>query len=103
MMNQPLRRMDPLGRSAPLSTARASSPWASAPTVGSVSPIRGGSERAIVDIWIAEAVGADDVGHRGDCLGAAHHAGGFGETNACAGAGRRALADDGTGGGEANG
>ena len=49
MMNQPLRRVDPLGRSTPLSTAPANWPWASTPTAGSVSPIGGGSERAIVD------------------------------------------------------
>ncbi|MEY4583483.1 MAG: hypothetical protein RL701_8186, partial [Pseudomonadota bacterium] len=49
MMNQPLKRLDPLGRSASLSTARPNWPWAPTPTGGSVLPIRGGSERAIVD------------------------------------------------------
>ncbi len=49
MMNQPLRRVDPLGRSTPLSAGHANWPWASATTAGSISPIRGGSQRAIVD------------------------------------------------------
>lgn len=49
MMNQPLRRVDPLGRSTPLSPAHPSWPWPATLTAGSVSPIRRGSERAIVD------------------------------------------------------
>jgi len=49
MMNQPLRRLDPLGRSAPLTPERPNLPWLSAPSRGSVWPIGGGSERAIVD------------------------------------------------------
>ena len=49
MMNQPLRRVDPLGRSAPLNPERPNLPWLSAPSRGSVWPIGGGSERAIVD------------------------------------------------------
>jgi hypothetical protein len=49
MMNQPIRRVDPLGRSTPLSPAHPSWPWAATLTAGSVSPICRGSERAIVD------------------------------------------------------
>ena len=66
MMNQPLRRVDPLGRSTSLTNVPANWPWASTPTAGSVSPIRGGSERAIVDnkvAWLATALrtgSADD-------------------------------------------
>lgn len=46
-----------LGRSAPLGPSHDNWPWASTPTAGSVSPIRGGSERAIVDTQIRRARG----------------------------------------------
>ena len=49
MMNQPLRRVDPLGRSAAPTEIRPTAPRAPAPMTGSVWPISGGSVRAIVD------------------------------------------------------
>ena len=49
MMNQPLRRVDPLGRSARLTTNRPIATQPLAPDGGSVWPIAGGSMRAIVD------------------------------------------------------
>jgi hypothetical protein len=50
MMNQPLRRVDPLGRSAAPTETRPTTPRAPEPMTGSVWPICGGSVRAIVDI-----------------------------------------------------
>ncbi len=49
MMNQPLRRVDPLGRSAASTEAHPTAPGALLPMTGSTWPIRGGSVRAIVD------------------------------------------------------
>jgi len=51
MMNQPLMRVDPLGRSAALTETRPTAPRAPAPMTGSVWPICGGSVRAIVDTF----------------------------------------------------
>ena len=49
MMNQPLRRVDPLARSAALTETRPTAPRTLEPMTGSVWPICGGSVRAIVD------------------------------------------------------
>ena len=49
MMNQPLRRVDPLGRSATPTEIRPTAPRALVPLTGSAWPICGGSVRAIVD------------------------------------------------------
>ncbi len=49
MMNQPLRRVDPLGRSAPTCRHLANQPWLSPRVRGSVWPISTGSVEAIVD------------------------------------------------------
>lgn len=49
MTNQPLRRVDPLGRSATPISDRATTAPSMSPIAGSVWPIRGGSMRAIVD------------------------------------------------------
>jgi len=49
MMNQPLRRVDPLGRSAAPIETRPTAPRAPVPMTGSVWPICRGSMRAIVD------------------------------------------------------
>ena len=56
MMNQPLRRVDPLGRSASLNSPRPNFPWAPMSSSGSAWPICGGSERAIVDKLRAASV-----------------------------------------------
>ncbi len=60
MMNQPLRRVDPLGRSAAPTEARPTAPRAQEPMTGSVWPICGGSVRAIVDNERARS-GADPL------------------------------------------
>jgi hypothetical protein len=49
MMNQPLRRVDPLGRSVTRTEALPTASRALLPMTGSTWPIRGGSVRAIVD------------------------------------------------------
>jgi hypothetical protein len=49
MMNQPLRRVDPLGRSAPVTPNRPLDASPDQPRRGSVWPISSGSMRAIVD------------------------------------------------------
>ena len=49
MMNQPLRRVDPLGRSAAPTETRPTAPRVPEPMTGSAWPICGGSVRAIVD------------------------------------------------------
>ncbi len=54
MMNQPLRRVDPLGRSAASAEAHPTAPGALLPMTGSTWPIRGGSVRAIVDTELGE-------------------------------------------------
>ena len=51
MMNQPLRRVDPLGRSAAPTETRPTAPRALEPMTGSVWPICGGSAWAIVDTF----------------------------------------------------
>ena len=51
MMNQPLRRVDPLGRSAPVNPERPTLLWLPTPSSGPAWPIRGGSDRAIVDTY----------------------------------------------------
>jgi hypothetical protein len=63
MMNQPLRRVDPLGRSAAPTETRPTATRAPVPMTGSVWPICGGSVRAIVDTCApAEVIVADQVG-----------------------------------------
>ena len=49
MMNQPLRRVDPLGRSAPSTDYIPNDAWLTSPSGGSAWPISTGSMRAIVD------------------------------------------------------
>jgi len=54
MMNQPLRRVDPLGRSAPSTDYIPNDAWLKPPSRGSAWPISTGSMRAIVDSKITE-------------------------------------------------
>ena len=64
MMNQPLRRMDPLGRAAPSTPYTPNDSWLEPPARGSAWPISGGSMRAIVDSQVHVGSSRSDRSNR---------------------------------------